>query len=62
MDVSPIDVQRHLGGLTYPAEREDVISHAEAQGAPDEVLDLLDGLGDRTFDGPDDVMAELGGD
>lgn len=27
--VNPIDVQKHLKGLDYPATKEDVIKHAE---------------------------------
>lgn len=60
MDVSPIDVQRHLKGASYPCERDDLIAHAEAADAPDEIVEALHELEDRAYEGPDDVMEALG--
>jgi hypothetical protein len=60
MDVDPIEVQRHLGGVDYPARGEELVSTAESRGAPSAVVEALSGLGDREFDGPDEVMEALG--
>lgn len=60
MDVNPIDVQKHLSGMTYPASRDEVVAKAEQNGAPDEILEPLRSLSRDEFDGPDDVMEALG--
>ncbi len=61
MDVNPIDVQRHLRGVSYPADRDDLIEHAEGSDAPEAVLEALGDLEPETFDGPDEVVEALGG-
>jgi hypothetical protein len=33
-----IEVQKFLGGVDYPAGRDDLVRHAEQQGAPDDVV------------------------
>lgn len=59
----PIEVQKHLRGVTYPATRDELIEAAEHEDAPEEVLDELRALDEEThFDGPDEVMEALGGD
>ncbi|MQA35049.1 DUF2795 domain-containing protein [Modestobacter roseus] len=50
--VSPIDIQKALGGIDYPATKEDAVSHAESNGGSDEVLDALRGMGDGEYDTP----------
>jgi Protein of unknown function (DUF2795) len=60
MDVNPIDVQKHLGGVDYPASKADVVQSAEANGAPQEIVEALQGMNAERFEGPDDVMAALG--
>jgi hypothetical protein len=61
MRVSPIEIQKHLSGISYPASRDEVIATAETNGAPAEILAELRALTRDEFDGPDDVMEELGG-
>ena len=60
MDVNPIEVQKHLKGLSYPASRDDLVSTARDNGAPDDVVGALESASRETFDGPDDVMQALG--
>ena len=60
MDVNPIEVQRHLGGVDYPASKADVVATAEQNGAPQEIIDALQATDADQFDGPDDVMGALG--
>ncbi|KQO01930.1 hypothetical protein ASF21_10315 [Arthrobacter sp. Leaf234] len=57
-DPSPIDIQKALGGLDYPASRDDLVKHAEDKGADASVLDTLKNLPDREFDSPTDVNKE----
>ena len=56
---SPIDVQSHLSGVDYPADRNELIDHAYDQDAPEDVISALESLPDRTFDSPTDVSSEL---
>jgi hypothetical protein len=60
MDVNPIEVQKHLRGADYPATRDDLVSLAEDNGAPNDVVQALEHAGRDRFDGPDDVMEALG--
>jgi uncharacterized protein DUF2795 len=60
VDLDPIEVQKHLKGMSYPASRDDLVATAERNGADDELLEQLRGLSEQTFDGPDNVMKALG--
>jgi Protein of unknown function (DUF2795) len=60
MDVNPIEVQRHLGGIDYPASKDEVIATAESNDAPQEIVDALQQMDGEQFEGPDDVMGALG--
>jgi Protein of unknown function (DUF2795) len=60
MDLNPIEVQTHLKGVDYPASKADVVAKAEENDAPQEVIEALQQIEAEQFDGPDDVMAELG--
>lgn len=59
MDVNPADVQKALKGAEYPAEIDELIRQAEANDAPEEVIEALQDLV-GTFDGPQDVQEALG--
>jgi hypothetical protein len=58
--VNPVQAQTFLGGIDYPASKEDLVEHAEAQGADEEVLDALRRIPDREYDGPNAVSHEIG--
>jgi hypothetical protein len=60
MDVNPIEVQKHLSGVDYPASKDEVIATAESNDAPQEIIEALQQTGAARFEGPDDVMAALG--
>ncbi len=59
MEVNPIELQKYLKGTDYPAKKEDLVSTAQGNGAPSEVMDQLQGLGEQEFSGPDQVMKAL---
>jgi hypothetical protein len=50
--VSPIDIQKHLSGVEYPASKEALVDRAKESGAPQEVVDALQELGDGDYDAP----------
>jgi hypothetical protein len=60
MAIQVNEVQKALGGVDYPADREQLVSHAESNGADDEVVEALRAMEKESFDGPNAVMEELG--
>jgi hypothetical protein len=57
--VSPIDVQKALSGMDYPARKDDIVRHAEQHGADKEVLDALKKIEDREYEGPSGVSSAV---
>ncbi|BDZ44757.1 DUF2795 domain-containing protein [Naasia aerilata] len=55
MAVSPIEIQKALGGMDYPADKDAVVKHAESSGAGDDVMEALRGLPEKTYERPTDV-------
>ena len=60
MDVNPIEVQKVLKGVEYPANKDELIAAAEENGAPEEVLDAVRQIDTDRFDDPSDVQEALG--
>jgi Protein of unknown function (DUF2795) len=59
-DQSPANVQRYLKGVDYPASKDDLIAAARDNGAPEQVMDLLQRLPGDQFEGPAGVMKAYG--
>jgi hypothetical protein len=57
--VSPIDIQKALSGMDYPAGKDEIVSHAEQSKAGDDVLEALRGIEDRTYEGPSGVSSAV---
>ena len=57
---SPIDLQKHLGGIDYPASKDDLLRTAEEEGADEDVLDAIRNLPGDQFDSPADVSKAYG--
>ena len=58
--VNPIQLQKYLSGVDYPASKHDLLQAAEQQGADENVRSALEQLPDRQYDGPNGVSKELG--
>ena len=58
MAPNPIEMQKYLSGIDYPVDRDGLIEHARSQGAPDEVIQHLEALPNRSYDGPNAVSKE----
>ena len=58
--VNPIQAQKFLSGMDYPAGKPEIVEHARGQGADQDVLEALEQISDREYDGPNAVSAELG--
>jgi hypothetical protein len=58
--VSTGEVQEYLHGMDYPAGKNDLISKAKSNNAPQEVIDILGKLPDQRFSTPIDVNKAIG--
>jgi hypothetical protein len=56
---SPIDIQKALKGMDYPASKEDIVRHAEENGGDKEVIEALKKIPDREYEGPSGVSSEV---
>ncbi|MEU4549328.1 DUF2795 domain-containing protein [Nonomuraea dietziae] len=52
---NPIELQKHLSGVDYPASRDDLVRTAKEQGADQEMIKALQSIPDREYDGPNAV-------
>ncbi|MBY4948593.1 DUF2795 domain-containing protein [Cupriavidus respiraculi] len=59
-EASPIDVQRSLKGIDFPASKEDILAQAKQGGADENVMGELEQIPDREYDSPTDISRELG--
>lgn len=58
--VSPVQMQKHLKGTSYPASKEDLVRQAERNRAPEDIVSAIRILPGDSFNGPRDVMRALG--
>ena len=55
------EVQQYIGGISFPAGKEEVASEAESNGAPQSVVDRIRNAAMEQFSGPEDVMEAVRG-
>lgn len=58
--LNPIHVQKFLGGIDYPAGKQDIVNRARQGGADEEVMVALGRLPDQEYSGPAAVSRALG--
>jgi len=58
--VNPIQVQKFLKGMEYPASKQDVVEHAKQNGADENVSSTLERLSEQEFETPADVSKAIG--
>ncbi|ACC79409.1 DUF2795 domain-containing protein [Nostoc punctiforme] len=59
---NPVEIQKHLKGVDYPANKQDLIQHAKKHGADKGIISLLDKLPeDEEFESPTDLNKAIGG-
>lgn len=58
--VSAAKIQVYLKGIDYPVDKNELVDHAEENGAPDQVMDILRQLADKQYTSPADVEKEFG--
>ena len=59
MSFDPDESQKYLEGVDYPATKETLISTAQENGAPDEMIELIAGAPLGEFSGPEELMNHL---
>ncbi len=59
MEFNPDDAPQYLEGVDYPASKEDLISAAENNGAPEELVGMLGSLSRPEYSGPEQVAEDL---
>ncbi len=57
---NPIQLQKFLSGVDYPARKQDLIDRARQQGADDNVVQTLERLPRDDFNSPNDVSEAFG--
>jgi len=58
---SPIEVQKALKSMNYPAKKEDLIKHAKGRDASSEVMQDLENLPEKEYTNAADVSKEFKG-
>ncbi len=58
--VSPAIVEKYLAGMHYPAEKQSLINNAQNKDAPNDVMNLINKLPERTYNSPIDITKEIG--
>jgi hypothetical protein len=59
LDFNPDDAQQYLEGVDYPASKEEVVSVAQQNGAPDAMIRMLEGLSRHEFSGQEQILEDL---
>lgn len=57
---NPIQVQKFLSGMDYPAGKNDIVKHAKSKGADDNIMQTLQQLPEENFETPADVSQAIG--
>ncbi len=57
---NPIEIQKDLKGVDYPATKEDLLEHAKKNGADKNVQQLLEQIPDQEYAKPTDVNKAIG--
>ena len=46
--------------MHYPAEKQNLVNNAKSKDAPDDVMNLINKLPDKTYRSPIDITKEIG--
>ncbi|MFJ8693297.1 DUF2795 domain-containing protein [Streptomyces roseolilacinus] len=60
MAVNPIEMQKNLGGVSYPASKDEIVRQAKEHGARKEVMDALTSMPDKEYDSPAAINKAVG--
>ena len=54
-------LQQYLQGVEFPAQKEEVASNAESNGAPQDVVDQIRNAATERFNSPEEVLQVIRG-
>ena len=57
--INPIDLQKALKGVDYPADRQAILDAARSNGADSEITSALEGIPEESYDRPTDVTEAI---
>ena len=55
------NMQQYLQGIDFPAQKEEVASGAESNGAPQDLVQQIRNAATERFDTPEEVLRAVGG-
>jgi hypothetical protein len=58
--INPIQLEKYLKGIDYPASKVDLLKQAEKNGADEQARSTLEQLPDKSYDSPTDVSKAVG--
>jgi hypothetical protein len=58
--INPIQLQKYLKGMDYPAKKNDLLQQAKKNGADNSVSKVLDKLPEKEYETPADVSKAVG--
>lgn len=58
--INPIQLQKFLKDMDYPAAKDELVRHAEQQGADENARSVLERLPDQEYQTPADVSEAVG--
>lgn len=59
-EIAPTDVTKHLGGMTFPAQKEDLLEYARENEADEKVLAAIEEMPEQDYGNMADVMRGFG--
>jgi hypothetical protein len=60
LNVSASELQLYLKGVDYPVDKNELVHKAEENNAPENVMEWIRKLPERTYDRPNHVEEEFG--
>jgi hypothetical protein len=56
---NPIQMQKHLKGMNYPASKQALIDHAKQQGADNNAMSIFEQLPEQEYETPAEVSKQI---
>jgi hypothetical protein len=60
-DLNVSELQQYLGGMNFPADKQEVASGAESNGAPQAVITQIRNSATERFNSPEEVLQAVRG-
>ncbi len=57
--ISAAQIEKYVGGIDFPCDKEELVDHARDKGAPQKILDLMDSFPDKEYGSPIDVARSI---